>query len=38
MKKKEKSKLFVRIACLVLAGVMVIGMAYTIIYFIVSSL
>lgn len=33
MKNSEKSKLFIRIFCLVLAGLMVFGMAYTGIYY-----
>ena len=33
MKKTEKSKLAVRVACIVLAALMVFGMAYTGFYF-----
>lgn len=35
MKKAEKNKLALRIACLVLAGLMVFGMAYTAILFLI---
>lgn len=38
MKKKEKSKLAVRILCLALAAIMVASLAYTVVYFIVSAL
>lgn len=38
MKKKEKSKLVVRILCLALAAIMVASLAYTVVYFIVSAL
>ena len=33
MKKAEKSKLFIRVACIVLAALMVFGVAYSGIYF-----
>ena len=38
MKKKENSKLAVRILCLALAAIMVASLAYTVVYFIVSAL
>lgn len=37
MKKSEKSKLAIRILCLALAALMVLGMAYTGLYYIFTA-